>query len=355
VQIPLAGVSLKISPVVSRPHHVHFFQNFLEQMESRGHDVLLFHTGNELTKKLLEPLSIDDKIYGRSFELHTPHLISSFYNKTTLLKDLKGFDSDLILSVNGLPSCPFNSLLGVPSVVFLDTEPNRHEKYFIYNYADKIISPECYHADLPKQKLLSHSSYHPLAYLHPNYFSSDRGILDELDIGPKNYVIASFGSHIERKIDLKRHPLRRRQMIDLVRELEDHCEVFVDERSYVPKPLKDYCPSIHPSKYLDLLAEAALVIGDNPVVSAEAGVLGTPWIYISNYTTCTLEDQEIQYDIGSQITNLEEAKDLADMILTDELKLDTERARKKILKDKTDLTKWMVTLVRAMRKFGYLS
>ncbi|MEF8873156.1 MAG: hypothetical protein V5A88_00630 [Candidatus Thermoplasmatota archaeon] len=339
---------MKISPLVSRPHHIHFYQNLIKELKKKGHEILLLHTGNELTRELLEPLNIRNRSYGRSFDPEVTKIVSSLYNKISLLRELKSFDPDLLLSVNGLPPSPFNSLLGVPTVVFLDTEPNPHDEYFLFNYASKVITPDCYHASVPGEKHFDYSSYHALAYLHPNWFTPDTRVLDELDLEPRDYVIASFGKHIEKKIDLKRHPLRRRQIIDLVRNLEDHCRVFVDERSYVPSPLKDHCPSIHPTKYLDLLANAEVVIGDNPVVSAEAGALGTPWIYISNYTTFTLEDQELHYEVGSQVPTVEEGEELAEMILTGELELDYDKPRKKILKDKTDLTKWMVALVRSL-------
>ncbi|MFP4608485.1 MAG: hypothetical protein ACLFNY_02770 [Candidatus Aenigmatarchaeota archaeon] len=323
-------------------------------MDDRGHDLLLFHTGNELTKELLDPLKINHKSYGRYFETEVTKVLSSLYNKTSLLRELKRFDPDLILSVNGLPPSPFHSLLDVPTLVFLDTKPEPQDEYFLFNYASKLVAPDCYHADLPKDKQLTHSSYHALAYLHPQRFTPDTSIFDELDIEPGEYVIASFGKYIGQKIDLKRHPLRRREVIDLVRDLDDLCKVFVDRRAHVPQALEDHCPSIHPAKYHDLLAGAALVIGDNPVVSAEAGVLGTPWIHISNYSTFTLEDQEIHYEIGSQVPDLEESKDLAEMILKDELDTDFERSRKEILKDKTDLTKWMLTLVKVLKRSGYL-
>ncbi len=340
---------MKISPLVSRPHHVHFYQNLIKELKEEGHEILLFHTGNELTRELLEPLGIDNKVFGRLIDRRVTKLVSSLYTKTSLLRGLKSFEPDLILSVNGLPPSPFNSLIDVPTVVFLDTEPHHMEEYLLFNYASNIVTPDCYHADVPKKKHLEHPSYHSLAYLHPNWFTPDKRVLKELDLEPKNYVVASFSKYIEKKIDLKRHPLRRRQIIDMVRDLGDHCKVFVDERSYVPSPLKDHCPDIHPSKYLDLLANAALVIGDHPVVSAEAGVLGTPWIYISNYSTFTLEDQELHYEIGSQVPTVEEGEELAEMILTGELELDVDKSRKKILRDKTDLTSWMLKLVKTLR------
>ncbi len=349
------GVHLKISSLVSRPYHVHFFQNFAKEMEKKGHKVLLFHTGNELTQKLLEPLQIKNKIYGRHFKKRATAAVSSLYNKASLLRGLKKFEPDLILSLNGSPLSPFNSLLDAPTIVFLDTRPLRREEYFIFNYSTKIITPACYHADLPKKKTLCHSSYHPLAYLHPNWFSPSTKVLDALDIEPKDYVIASFGRNLRKKIDIRKHPLRRRQVIDLVRKFDEHCTVFVDKRGYVPEILEEYCPPIHPVHYQDLLANSALVIGDNPVVSAEAGVLGTPWIHISNHTTFTLEEQEIKYEIGSQIPNLDEAIELGEMILSGELELDLKNVRKNILKDKSDLTKWMLYMTRSMKKRGYFS
>jgi len=352
--ITKAGVVLKISPLITRSYHVDLFQNFMKEIENEGHEVMAFSLKDNLTKSLIETFKIKNDYYGVHSEKFFYKAISPLYHRISLLQGLNRFDPDLILSVNSLPLAPFTYLFDAPSVVFLDKQLGKKEEHLVFNYSDKIVTPDCYHYDVPKGKHLTHSSYHTLAYLHPNRFTPDDRVLEKLDVDQKEYVVVSFEEKPHLEMDLKEEPLRRRQMIDLVRFLDDHSRVFLDERGLVPEPLEKYIPSIPPRQYLDLIANARLVIGNEPITSSEAGVLGVPWIYVSGSTTYSLEDQELRYEIGSQVYNVEEAEELAEMILTGEVEPDFELSRKHILKDKTDLTNWMLTLVKVFKKFGYL-
>ncbi len=348
------GVVLKISPLISRSYHVNLFQNFIEEMEDEGHEVMAFSLKDDLTKSLLGTFKIKNQYYGKHSQKFFYKTIAPFSTRITLLRKLNKFDPDLILSVNDLPLAPFTTLFEAPSVVFLDEVPGRRKEHLIFNYSSKIVTPDCYHSDVPENKQLTHSSYHTLAYLHPNRFTPDEKVLEKLDVSSKEYVVVSFRGKTYLDMDLKGELLKRREMIDLVRSLDDHVQVFVDDRGYVPEPLEEYIPSIPPHQYLDLLVHAKLVVGNEPIISSEAGVLGVPWIYVSNSTPYPLEDQEIRYEIGSQVYDVEEAEELAKKILTGEVEPDFEISRKQILKDKSDLTNWMLTLVRAMDKFDYI-
>ncbi|MEF8835267.1 MAG: hypothetical protein V5A76_03850 [Candidatus Thermoplasmatota archaeon] len=230
------------------------------------------------------------------------------------------------------------------SIVFLDNKLRKKEERKLVNYADKIITPDCYPFELPPKKQISHPSYHSLAYLHPSRFEPDLQLLVELSIEPEHYIFVSFA----RKdwISGRKHNLlQRRKKIDIVRSLEDHYEVFVDERGFVPEPLEEYTPDIPLTEYNHLLANAGLALGDDPLVSSEAGVLGVPWILISDSMAPALEEQEIHYEIGTQVSDIEQAEEIAEMILTEEIEPDFEQARRDILEDKMDLTDWMIKLV----------
>lgn len=345
---------MKVSPLISRSYHVNLFRNFVKEMEDEGHDVMAFSLKDELTESLLEAFEIKNKYYGTHSQKFSYRAIAPFYNRISLLRNLSKFDPDLILSVNTSPLSPFTSLFDAPSVVFLDEQPSRRDAPLIFNYSTKIVTPDCYHADVPEDKHLTHPSYHSLAYLHSDRFTPDDEVLEKLDVSKEEYTVVSFRKNTYLDMDVKEELLKRREMIDLVRFVEKHSCVFIDDRGYVPEPLEKYIPSISPRQYLDLLANAQLVIGDEPITSSEAGVLGVPWIYISGSTTYSLDDQEIRYEIGSQVYDLEEAEELAEAILSGEVEPDFEASRKRILKDKADLTKWMLTLVEVLKKSDHI-
>ncbi|MFW5952580.1 MAG: hypothetical protein ACOCSJ_00290 [Candidatus Natronoplasma sp.] len=340
---------MKISLLVLQPHHIDFFKNLFHELEEEGHKVWCLARGDEINRRYLSKLDIKYSLFGNQPEAHLPKFVPYTRNKISLISKHLTFRPDLTLSVNSLPLSPFNSIFNTISVVFLDYKLRKKDERNLFNYADKIVTPDCYPFDVPSKKHLSHPSYHSLAYLHPSRFEPDFQILDKLSIEPKNYVFVSFarGDWIK---DEDNNSLQRREKMDIVRSLEDHCEVLVDGRGSVPEPLEEYTPSISIVDYNHLIANAKLALGDDPIVSSEAGVLGVPWILISDSTSPTLEEQEVHYEIGTQVTDIEEAEELADMILAEEIDPNFERVRKEILKDKKDLTDWMMRLVEGYER-----
>ncbi|MBS3780989.1 MAG: hypothetical protein KGY66_00085 [Candidatus Thermoplasmatota archaeon] len=335
---------MKISPLILQPHHMDFFKNLFHELRKEGHTVGCLVRGDKINRRILSTSDLKYSFFGNEPRGHLPGFVTTTRNKMSLVSKLLVFKPDLILSVNSLPPSPFNSISSMKSIVFLDTKLRKKDERNLFNYADKIVTPDCYPFDVPTKKHLSHPSYHSLAYLHPNRFKPDHQVLEKLSIAKKDYVFVSFAR--KDRFDHKdNNLLQRREKIDIVRKLEEHCEVVVDGRGSVPRPLNECVPSISLDEYNHLLADAKLAVGDDPIISSEAGVLGVPWIFISNSTDPTLEEQEIQYEIGSRVPNIEEAEKLAEMILTEEIEPDIEQARKRILTDKIDLTKGMMKIV----------
>lgn len=340
---------MKISLLILQPHHLDFFKNLYEELEAKGHNVWCLVRDDEINRLYLSGSDIKHTFFGNKPGDHLPKFVHHTRNKLCLISKLLALRPDLALSVNSLPPSPFNSIFNTTSVVFLDYKLRKKEERSLFNYADKIVTPDCYPFDVPSNKHVFHPSYHSLAYLHPNRFNADIQILEQLSIEPKDYIFVSFAREdwIEGK---DQNLLQRREKIDIVRALDEHCEVFVDERGSVPEPLKEYIPSVSLDEYNHLLANAKLAVGDDPIVSSEAGVLGVPWIFISESTAPTLEEQEVHYEIGTRVADVEEAEKLAGMILTEEIKPNFQKARRDILKDKMDLTEWMIKFVKAYQQ-----
>jgi len=340
---------VKISLLILQPHHIDFFKNLFHELDEEGHKVWCLIRGDEINRRILSNSEIKCSFYGNEPRGHLPRFVYSTRNKVSLIRKLLAFRPKLTLSVNSLPPSPFNSIFNTASGVFLDYKLRKKDERKLFNYADKIITPDCYPFDVPSKKYLSHPSYHSLAYLHPSRFKPDFQVLENFSIEPKDYVFVSFAR--KHWIEGKDHNLlQRRDKIDIVRSLEDQCKVFVDERGYVPEPLEEYIPPVSLIEYDHLLANARLVVGDNPMVSSDAGVLGVPWIFISDSKAPTLEEQEVHYEIGTQVADIKEAEKLAELILTEEIEPDFERARRDILTDKIDLTNWMIRFVEVYER-----
>ncbi len=340
---------MKISPLVIHPHHIDFFENLHNELRGKGHDVLCFVRDDDVNREYIQDSDITHSFYGSGPKGYLPDFVSRYKNQFSLARKLFSFKPDLIFSVNSIPYSTFNSIFNIYSVTFLDRRLQKKDEKKIFRHADKIVTPDCYPFEVPSDKQVSHSSYHPFAYLHPNRFEADPTVLDDLTVEPNDYVLVSFASRSWEGFT-EEDLLTRKEKIDIVREISEYRKVLLDGRGSVPEPLEEYVPSIPLRSYNQLMANSELVVGDDPIICGEAGVLGIPWIFISESSAPTLEEQEIQYEIGTQVESIEKADELAEMLLTGEVEPDFENAREKILNDKIDLTEWMVKFVEISEK-----
>ena len=63
--------------------------------------------------------------------------------------------------------------------MFYDTEHAHLSNAITFPFATRVITPECYRTDIG-EKQIRYAGYQELAYLHPDRFQPDPGVLDEL-------------------------------------------------------------------------------------------------------------------------------------------------------------------------------
>jgi hypothetical protein len=72
------------------------------------------------------------------------------------------------------------------------------------------------------------------------------------------------------------------QQEETVRRLGAHLRVFVSAEGRVPPSLEPFALRLEPHRIHHALAQARLVIGDGATMATEAGLLGTPSLYVSS-------------------------------------------------------------------------
>ena len=129
--------------------------------------------------------------------------------------------------------------------------------------------------------------------------------------------------------------------------------VFISSEGDVPPALADRSLSIPATAIHDVLAEAAIVVGDSQTVITEAALLATPAIRINTYVHASphlteLEDRyELAYSFGPDELDraLGQIAALTEDTSTNEI---WEQRRDRMLEDKVSLTDWYVDLVEEL-------
>jgi len=147
---------------------------------------------------------------------------------------------------------------------------------YSYPFASTIVAPDCIQFQKFKQKVVSYSGYHELAYLHPNYFIPDPIILKDLEIkdGEKFFIlrfVAFHGHH-----DVGHIGITLPQKRELVNYLIKLGKVFITSENDIDSEFEKYRIAIRPDKIHSVLYYASAFIGDSQTMTSEAAIIGTP-------------------------------------------------------------------------------
>jgi predicted glycosyltransferase len=238
-----------------------------------------------------------------------------------------------------------SALINKPSILFNDTEHGTLQNLLSYPFASAICTPSCYTKDLGK-KQIRYNGYHELAYLHPNYFTPNSAVLDEMGLSKNDtFVILRFVSW-DASPDVGQHGIKNK--IALVRELEKYGRVLITSEGRLDGGLAKYQIKVSPEKMHDLLYYASLHVGEGATMATESAILGTPSIYVSSLvgTMGNFIELEQKYGLVFNYNDFDKAmKKAVELIQKPKLKERWREKKEKLLKDKIDVTAFMVWLI----------
>ena len=264
-----------------------------------------------------------------------------------LLKLIRYYNPGLLVGVLDPYIAQVGMLTGKPSIIFTDTEHAKLANWLTFPFATTICTPSCFKEKLGL-KQIRYNGYHELAYLHPNYFKPDPSVLDELNLTKNDkFIILRFvswgASH-----DIRQKGLDTNTRKNYVKKLEDYGSVFITSEAKLTKDFEKYVIRVPPEKIHDLLYYATMYIGEGATMATEAGILGTPPIYLSSLvgTMGNFDELEKEYELVYSFTDPNKALKKAIELLEDKnLKSEWQKKREKLLKEKIDVTKWMTDFI----------
>lgn len=263
---------------VGHPGHVHFFRHAIARLRAEGHDVLLSARDKDVTLDLLRafgldhaPLSSPARGLAREFPVRLARL-------ARLISRVR---PDVITAVGGAFVAPAGRLTSTPSVVFTDTEHVAADRWLTYPLATRICTPDAFKKALPR----AHHRYrglHELAYLHPSRFTPDPGVRAEMGLAPDEpfsivRLVSWAASH-----DRGQRGLTAEEKVAAVRTLREKGRVFVSSEGPPPAELAADVLRLPAHRIHHALAHARLYLGEGATMATEAGLLGTPSVYVSS-------------------------------------------------------------------------
>jgi len=199
-------------------------------------------------------------------------------------------------------------------------------------------------------KHIKYPSYHELAYLHPDHFSPNPEVLKKLGLSENDkYFIIRFVA-FRADHDIGQSGITYTAGKKLIDELLHYGKVFITSERALPSEVEKYRIHISPWELHNALYYATICIGDSQTMVAEAAVLGTPAIRCNTFVGRISYLEELEHKYGLTYGFLPKDEDkmfdkITELLKKPNLKEEWQEKRKRMLKDKIDLTEWMVDFV----------
>lgn len=332
---------------IGHPAHVHFFRNPIKLLRERGHKILILSREKECTLDLLDEYSLDhilissqggDGIISLARELVTRNL--------RLVKIAREFRPHIMTAIGGVSIAQVGRLLGIPSIVFYDTENARLQNAITYPFANLVVVPRCYSSWVPKRRHSRYNGYHELSYLDPRYFRPERSIAVANGLSEKSAtffirVVSWQASH-----DIGEQGWSLSLLEELTDKLEHIGVVIISSEMNLPEKLHRFKYRGRLSDVHHVLAYCQAYIGESATMASECAVLGVPAIYAATTGRGYTDEQENLYGIVRNVRTLDwpTLETEVDKLLAYDSK-HWVAAREKMLSQMTDVARHIVEIL----------
>lgn len=336
---------MRIVVDVNHPADYHYYKNFIAAMQDRGHDILITASEKDVSFRLLESSGLDYINLGSYGNSLPRKVLNVGYMDYKMYRAVKGFDPDIFLGLGSIRAPHVAFILRKKSINFEDTEIASQQMILRMPFVSTVWTPRCFKGRLG-EKQVRYDGFKELAYLHPNYFVPDAGVLG--DIGQKkgdSLIVLRLVSW-EATHDVGHHGIRDRA--GFVREMEKYGRVLITSEAKLEGGLEKYRIAIPPERIHHLLYFADLYFGEGATMATEAAILGTPSIYLSSIKNKlgTMDELCDKYGLVHCYDSDEEALTKAvELVRTPGAKAEWKKKRDKLLGEKIDVTAFMVWFV----------
>ena len=246
--------------------------------------------------------------------------------------------------------------MNIPSLYFTDTEDAKLINSLAFPFSHIIFTPSCFQVPINYGYHIPYQGYHELAYLHPNYFTPNPKILSELGLNAEDpFFILHFSSWDSSHDIGHRGFASKTEMITFVNFLSHFGRVLITSEIQLPKRLEKYRYLSSPLEMHNLLWYASMYVGEGHTMATESAILGTPSVMISS--RMFKEKGKVIPNLGNHVElqnygllhafqNFSSAvPEIKNLLLNKGLKVDWRKRRENLLKDKIDVTKFVVDFV----------
>lgn len=335
---------------INHPAHVHLFKYFIEEMKERGYRVIVTAKEVHIIMNLLEVYGIDYIKVGKKKDSLALKYVYELYHLLKVLFLVWKYQVNYGLGISMI--LPLLSKFSSMKVIALDDDDLKATPTFAkaISFASTILTPSSLAFEDRGPRRICHPSFHELAYLHPNRFTPQESVLNEIGLTKGDPFFIMRFNVFKAHHDIGATGLNIDQKLQIIELLKPFGKIFITTEREIEPEIKQYQLPVAPEKIHSLMYFATLFIGDSQTMISEAALLGTPAIKLNSFAGRLSVPNEIQNQYGLCYSFLpeqfEEMKALiAKLVNQKELKIEWNRRLQKMLNEKIDLTAFLIWLI----------
>ncbi len=283
---------------IGHPAHVHYFKNLYHELKIK-HKVIVTCKSVEIIKNLLAYNDIPFLELGEK-GVGVMNKIKKQIGFTRTIVDITKKESiDLCIGVSAT-IIHAAKLAKINAILFDDDDLDAQffVKHFVAPYSNITLSPDSLSYE-KKTNTVYYPGLHELAYLHPNRFTPNIGILNKYELTEnEDYFILRFNA-FNAHHDIKEGGMSMRQKQELVKLLSSKGKVFITTEAKIDPEFEQYKLPIPPHEIHDFLYYAKMFVSDSQTMTSEASVLGVPSFRCNSFVgrLSVIEEEEKKYGL----------------------------------------------------------
>jgi uncharacterized protein len=332
---------------ITHPADVHFFRHPLRRWLDEGHEVQVVAREKDLAQELLALFRIPFRPLGRAGRGLLGLTLELARRESAIYRILREGRCDVACGFGATFLVHAARALGIPTVVFTDSENATIANRLTFPFATIICTPRSYRDDLGRRHR-RFEGYKELSYLHPSCFTPDRAVLRQAGLREGEPFVFVRLTAWSSSHDFNEHGLTDRR--EALARLSRFGKVVLSVEGRAAPDLDGlhFDGPLHQVHHLP--AFARLYFGESATMAAESAVLGTPAILVSTSRRGYTDELEQRYGLVFTYNHprdgQEEALRKATVLLGDP---DTPRLwqerRRSMLSGQENVTRYVTDLV----------
>jgi predicted glycosyltransferase len=341
------GTEMRIVVDISHPAHVHYFRNFIWEMEKKHHEIMITASEKEIAYQLLDRYGFNYQKLGSYGDNIVKKIANLPILELKMYQAVKKFNPDLFLGFASIRAAHVSKILGRTAIILDDSEPGYAQQLLYYPFADVILTPSCFDGSFGR-KHVKFNGYMELSYLNPKYFDPNKAFIEEMGLDLKNgYILMRFVAW-KAYHDIGKKGITKK--FEIVRQLEDYAPVYISSESRLPKELEKYRLNIPPERIHDVLFYSKLFFSDSQTMTTEAAILGTPAIrcnsFVGKKDMGNFRELENAYHLIFNFSDENQALEKAiELLQPSTLKKEWEIKKNAMLDEKVDVTAFLIWFI----------